>query len=159
MRDERKKRVPWEDGFPDGASGKESTCQCRGCKRRKFDSWIGKIPGGGHGNPSRYSCLGNPMDKGAEQAVVHGAAKSQRQLNTPAHTMRGDVHVLESAWAKSQVCLFLTVCPCQVTYLPCASASSHVKRGYNSIHLIGLDKKTQITLLTVPGTLIHAQLL
>ena len=63
--------------------------------------------------------------------------QSQRQLNTPAHSMRGDVHVLESAWAKSQLCLFLTVCPRQVTYRPCASASSHVKRGYNSTHLIG----------------------
>ena len=27
-----------------GASGKEPTCQCRGCKRCRFDSWVGKIP-------------------------------------------------------------------------------------------------------------------
>ena len=26
---------------------------------------LGRSPGGGHGNPSQYSCLGNPMDKGA----------------------------------------------------------------------------------------------
>ena len=31
-------------GFPGGTSGKESTCQCRGHKRRGFDPWVGKIP-------------------------------------------------------------------------------------------------------------------
>ena len=31
-------------GFPGGASGKESTCQCRRCKRCEFDPWVGKIP-------------------------------------------------------------------------------------------------------------------
>ena len=30
--------------FPGGASGKESTCQCRRCKRHRFDPWVGKIP-------------------------------------------------------------------------------------------------------------------
>jgi len=36
----------------------------------------GRIPGGGHGNPLQYSCLENPMDRGAWQSVVHRAAKS-----------------------------------------------------------------------------------
>ena len=31
-------------GFPCGASGKESTCQCRRCKRHEFDPWVRKIP-------------------------------------------------------------------------------------------------------------------
>ena len=34
--------VSW--GFPGGTSGKESTCQCRRCKRYRFDLWVGKIP-------------------------------------------------------------------------------------------------------------------
>ena len=34
-----------------------------------------------HGNPLQYSCLENPMDRGAWQAVVHAFAKSQVQLN------------------------------------------------------------------------------
>ena len=38
---------------------------------------LGRSPGGGHGNPLQYSCLGNPMDRGAWQAAVHGATKSQ----------------------------------------------------------------------------------
>ena len=35
----------------------------------------GRRPGGGHGNPLQYSCLENPMDRGAWQATVHGIAK------------------------------------------------------------------------------------
>ena len=36
--------------------------------------------GGGHGNPLQYSCLENPMDRGARWATVHRVAKSQTQL-------------------------------------------------------------------------------
>ena len=37
----------------------------------------GRCPGGRHGNPLQYSCLGNPTDRGAWQATVHGVTKSQ----------------------------------------------------------------------------------
>ena len=37
----------------------------------------GRCPGGGHGNLLQYSCLINPMDRGAWQATVHGVTKSQ----------------------------------------------------------------------------------
>ena len=40
----------------------------------------GSSPGGGHGNPLQYSCLENPMDRGALWATVHGVAKSQTGL-------------------------------------------------------------------------------
>ena len=36
----------------------------------------GRSPGGGHGNPLRYSCLENPMDRGAWLATVHRVAES-----------------------------------------------------------------------------------
>ena len=36
---------------------------------------LGRCPGGGNGNPLQYSCLGNPMDRGAGRATVHGFAK------------------------------------------------------------------------------------
>ena len=35
-----------------------------------------RSPGEGNGNPLQYSCLGNPMDRGAWQAAVHGVPKS-----------------------------------------------------------------------------------
>ena len=35
----------------------------------------GRSPGGGHGGPLQYSCLENPMDRGAWRATVHGVAE------------------------------------------------------------------------------------
>ena len=40
----------------------------------------GKSPGGGNGNPLRYSCLENPMDRGAWWATVHRVTKSRTRL-------------------------------------------------------------------------------
>ena len=36
----------------------------------------GRAPGGGHGNPLQFSCLENPMDRGAWWATVHGVMQS-----------------------------------------------------------------------------------
>ena len=41
---------------------------------------LGRSPGGGHGNPLQYSCLENPMNRGAWWAAVHGVAKIQTGL-------------------------------------------------------------------------------
>ena len=53
-------------------SGKESACQAG-------DSGsipgLGRSPGEGNGDPLQYSCLGNPMDRGAWWATVHGVPK------------------------------------------------------------------------------------
>ena len=65
-------------GFPGGSNGKESACKAGG-----LDSspGLGRSPEEGNGNPLQYLCLGNPMDRGAWQATVHGVAKSQAQLS------------------------------------------------------------------------------
>ena len=46
---------------------------------REVDSipWLGRSPGGGDDNPLQYSCLENPMDRGAWGAIVHGVAQSR----------------------------------------------------------------------------------
>ena len=50
---------------------------------------VGSIPGsggsprGGSGNPLQYSCLDNPMDRGAWQTTVHGVTESQTRPSTP----------------------------------------------------------------------------
>ena len=41
---------------------------------------LGRSPGGGQCNPFQYSCLKNPMDRGAWWATVHRVAQSQTQL-------------------------------------------------------------------------------
>ena len=54
----------------------------------KDESWIpglGRSPGGGHGNPLQYYCLGNSMDRGAWWATVHRVARSQTQLRDSMH--------------------------------------------------------------------------
>ena len=56
-------------GFPGGAGGKEPACY--GGNVRDMDSipGLGRSPGGGHGNLLQYSCLENPMDREAWQAI------------------------------------------------------------------------------------------
>ena len=45
----------------------------------------GKSPGGGNGNLLQYSCLDNPMDKGAWRATVHGVAKRRTRTEVTEH--------------------------------------------------------------------------
>ena len=49
--------------------------------------WLGRSPGGENNNPLQYSCLENPMDKGAWQATVHGVTKSRTQLSMQLMTL------------------------------------------------------------------------
>ena len=71
-----KKFVSWLGG----ASGKELAYQCRRCKRHPRSLRLGRSPGGGQGNPLWYSCLENPMDRGAWWATVGRVPKSWTQL-------------------------------------------------------------------------------
>ena len=53
------------------------------------ETWVQSLsqedsPGERKGNPLQYSCLGNPMDRGAWWATVHGVAKSWTQLSDQA---------------------------------------------------------------------------
>ena len=56
-------------GFPDGSMVKNPPANA-GDMRHGFSPWAGKIPWGGHGNPLQYSCLENPLDRGAWRATV-----------------------------------------------------------------------------------------
>ena len=63
-------------GFPGGASGKEPA-DAGHIRAEGSIPWLGRSPRGGHGNPLQYSCLKNPMDRGAWRATVHRVTKSQ----------------------------------------------------------------------------------
>ena len=72
-------------GFLGGSAGKESSCNAGDAGSIPGS---GRSSGGGLGNSLQYSCLKNPMDRGAWRATVHGVAKNQtrlKPLNT--HTM------------------------------------------------------------------------
>ena len=55
-----------------------------------------KFPGGGHGNPLQYSCLENPMNRGAWCGVLHGVTESQIRL-TDATTTNGERYSMTNA--------------------------------------------------------------
>ena len=60
-------------GLPQWLSGKESACNAGDVGSI---SGSGRFSGGGHGNPLQHSCLENPLDRGAWQAIVHGVTES-----------------------------------------------------------------------------------
>ena len=79
-------------GHPGCASGKELACQFRRSRRLRVDPWVGKIPGGGHGNLLQSSCLENSMDRRAWRPAVHRVAKSRTQLK------RLSIHAFRLVW-------------------------------------------------------------
>ena len=63
-----------QQGFPGDSDGKESAFNVGDLGSIPE---VGRPPGGGNGNPLQYSCLGNPMERGAWQATVYAVTKSQ----------------------------------------------------------------------------------
>ena len=63
-----------DQGFPDGSSGRGFACSA------------GSVPGGGNGNALQYSCLENPMGRGAWWATVHGVTEGWTRLSDQTHT-------------------------------------------------------------------------
>ena len=64
--------------FPGGSDNKASACHVADLSSIPR---LGRSPGEGNGNPLQYSCLENPMDRGAWWAIVHRVTKSQTRLS------------------------------------------------------------------------------
>ena len=64
--------------FPGGPDGKESTCNAGDLG---LIPGLGRSPGEGKGYPLQYSCLENPMDRGAWWATVREVAQSWTRLS------------------------------------------------------------------------------
>ena len=73
-------------GFPGGSVVKNLPANAGDSDNASSIPGSGRSPGGGNGNPLQYSCLENPMDRGAWKAAVHGVAKSWTQLSNRAQT-------------------------------------------------------------------------
>ena len=62
-------------------SGKESACQCRGCKKSRFDPWVTKIPCSIKWQPLQCSCPENSVERGVWWPTVPGVMKSGTWLS------------------------------------------------------------------------------
>ena len=61
-------------GFQGGSVVKNQPAKAADAGEESLIPGLGRSPGRGHGNPLQYSCLENPMDRGAWWARVHGFA-------------------------------------------------------------------------------------
>ena len=112
-------------GFPGGINGKEPAYQSRRLKRCRFNPWVGKIPWKRTWQPTQYSCLENPMDRGTWWATVYRVVKSWTRLKwLSMHTCIGvcnsvsiphlvDVQVLSFFW------LLLVMLLCESLFIVC----------------------------------------
>ena len=64
--------------LPNGSVGKESACNAGD---PDLNPGMGRSPGGGNGKPLQYSCLENPMDRGAWQATNHEVTDTTEGLS------------------------------------------------------------------------------
>ena len=79
-------------GLPRWLSGKEPACNVGDVD---LISGSGRSPGQRNGNPLQYSCLGNPVDRGAEGPTVPGVTKDSdmtEQLNNSEHDLLLIIH-------------------------------------------------------------------
>ena len=134
-------------GFPGGSDGKEPSCNAG--DRGSISGW-GRPPGEGNGNPIQYSCLENPMDRGAWWVTVHGVAKESDTTKWLAHThfhFRGCVYSFAIVESLSHVWLFVTPMDCSTPgfpvlhYLP-EVAHTHV---HMTIFLLGFESFSNIS--------------
>ena len=64
------------EGFPGGSTVKNLSANAGDTGDTSSNRGSGRSPGEGNGKPFQYSCLENPMDRGAWQATVHRVAKN-----------------------------------------------------------------------------------
>ena len=67
--------LPYNRGFPGSAVVKNSPAKAADAGDKGLIPGSGRSPGVGNGNPLKYSCLENSMDRGVWQAAVHGVAE------------------------------------------------------------------------------------
>ena len=100
-------------GLPRWHSGKESTASAGDARYTGSVPGAGRCPGAGNGSPLQYSCLGNPMDRGAWQATVHGVTKNWTYLAT-----------------EQQQQLFMKASLIQLIFTECMLYSKHCSRHW-----------------------------
>ena len=81
--------------FPDGSEGKAPACDA---EDPGSIPGSGRSPGEGCGNPLQYSCLENPMDRGASWPTAHGVTKSRTRLSDYTHLRDSGLYFVSLAF-------------------------------------------------------------
>ena len=97
-----------------------------------------RSPGEGNGNPFQYSCLENPLDRGAWRATVHRVTKSQTRLSTHTHT-----HTHTYIYAHTNIYMYLAQVKFPVSFLD-QLINFSLARGYR----VG-DEESRVSVLYV----------
>ena len=79
----------WNTGFTGGSVVETLPANVGDTRDLGSIPGLGRSPGAGNGNSLQYSCLGNPMDRGAWWAPIHGVAKSRTRLSSTTTTTAG----------------------------------------------------------------------
>ena len=80
-----------ELGLPWWLSGKEFACSAEDTEDVRSIPGLGRSSGEGNDNLLQYSCLANPMDRGAWRATVHGVTNGWKRLKLLSmHALRQD---------------------------------------------------------------------
>ena len=87
--------------FLGGSDSKESACSAADAGSIPG---LGRSPREGNGNPLKYSCLENPMDRGARQATVHGVAESDTTEQLSLHVTQERRLVFGASMIQCEIC-------------------------------------------------------
>ena len=118
-------RVILKHCCPDGSAGEESACSAGDTGDTGFIPGLGRIAGGGNGNPLQYSCLGNPTDRGDGRAAVHGAAEPRAGPSAQAWHIACAPHLR-----------FLTISGCLPLSLSCLTPQGSVLASFFLLSVI-----------------------
>ena len=143
--------------FPGGLDGKASAYNV---EDPGSIPGLGRSPGERNGNPFQYSCLENPMDGGAWQAIVHGVTKSQTRLSDFTFTQNTDLLHIHYTYTYILHVFYMFVCfpskrwyNINITELSAVSLQKIYSVEYT---LLCYDRLTNLPSLTLP---LHASVI
>ena len=105
---------------------------------------LGESPGGGNGNPLKYSCLGNPMDRGTCWATVHGVTKQSdmtEQLNN------NNTLTLRTLSYHACISFIVAACCLPISYHTQTKSMTVSSKSHHTSNFITYKKHAKIVLL------------